>query len=267
MAENRLKGKTILITGASMGIGEAVARAMAARGANLVLAARSEDRLRALSEELSRNGTLCRYFRCDLTLPEDVARLADQVSKSGFLDGVVHNAGAILYEKFETLSEADERSLFELNFFSILGLTRKLLPLLEKSSSPTLAIVSSAAAWRALPMWSIYCASKAALTSWAEALRLELRPKGIRVVTIYPGVTKTELSAHAKSQGPKPFSTTEGKGTRPEKVAEKIVKAYEEGNRDEYVIFFNRIYRWISFLSPKVLDYFFYKYYQRKGWL
>lgn len=261
------KGKTILVTGASMGIGEATARALARRGAGLILAARGADRLQKLTESLTAQGAPCRYVACDVTKPDGMKRLVDDVKAGDRLDGIVHNAGGIRYEAFEKSSDADFRALFELNFFSVLALTRDLLPLLKKGSSPTLLLVSSAAAWRSLPLWSAYCASKAALSSWAEAVRLELRPQGIRVVTVSPGVTKTDLSHHANTEGPKPFATTEGKGTSPEAVAEKIVAAYESGKRDEPVIYFNRIYRLLTFLFPKLFDAYFEAYYRKRRWL
>jgi len=260
-------GKRVLVTGASMGIGEAVARALARRGARLVLAARSADRLKTLSENLSSQGAECMIVPCDLTQEKDRRRLTETILALGGLDGIIHNAGGIRYESFEKSSDADFRNLFELNFFSVLSLTRDLLPLLRQGVAPTLLLVSSAAAWRALPLWSAYCASKAALSSWAEAVRSELKVHGISVVTVSPGVTKTELSSHAGTEGPKPFATTEGKGTSPETVAEKIVAAYERGKRDEPVIFFNRIYRFLTFLFPKLFDSYFESLYRKRDWL
>lgn len=264
---NFFEGKTILLTGASMGIGEATARVLARRAATLILVARSEDRLKKLCQDLTAMGATCRFVACDLTRPEDLQKLVNSVLSGEKLDGIIHNAGGIRYESFADSKDADFRSLFELNFFSILSLTRQLLPLLKKGTSPTLLLVSSAAAWRSLPLWSAYCASKAALSSWAEALRLELKNSGIRVVTVSPGVTQTDLSQHAATEGPKPFATTEGKGSSPELVAQKIVSAYQRGKRDEPVIFFNRLYRLLTFLFPKRFDRYFESHYRKRGWL
>lgn len=260
-----LKGRHLLITGASMGIGEAVARVMAAKGARLSLAARSADLLEKVRGSL-RAPEEHRVIRCDVTSVSELEELSRTLEKAGHLDGIVHNAGGILYEGFSTLTEEKERGLFDLNFFSVLRLTRLLLPLLEKGTNPSLVLISSAASWRALPLWGTYCATKAALTSWGEALRLELRPKGIRVVTVYPGVTRTALSDHAPSDGPKPFATTEGKGMSPEAVARRVVAAYESGRRDEFVSLFNRVYRLAAFFAPRLLDAYFERLYRKKGW-
>ncbi|MBL7685691.1 MAG: SDR family NAD(P)-dependent oxidoreductase [Deltaproteobacteria bacterium] len=260
-------GKTILITGASMGIGESIAREFSNQGARVLLVARSRDRLEKLTLDLKPTTQPHAFFAADLTKEEDRQYLVSWIQSQGSLDGVIHNAGMILYEPFEKCSPSQIRQIFELNFFSILFLTQALLPLLEKGKEPTLLVISSAASWRSLPFWSLYCSTKAALTQWMEGLRLELKPKGIHCVTVYPGVTQTSLSDNAPSSGPKAFATTEGKGSTPEEVAYRVAAAYEKGKRDEYVITFNRLYRLLSFLFPKAFDQYFVKLYQKKGWL
>lgn len=261
-----LQDKHFLLTGASMGIGEALAREMATQGSRLTLVARNLDLLEKVRLSLPRP-ELHRAIRCDVTSSKDVETLARELESKGSLDGIVHNAGGISYESFADSSEEAERALFELNYFSILRVTRRLLPLLEQGRSSCLILISSAASWRALPLWSAYCASKAALTSWGESVRSEFKPKGIRVLTVFPGVTRTGLSDHAPSRGPKPFSTTEGKGMTAEAVARRIVRAYEKGRRDDFVGIFNRVYRLASFLFPGFLDRYFEGMYRKKGWL
>ncbi|MCC7344631.1 MAG: SDR family NAD(P)-dependent oxidoreductase [Deltaproteobacteria bacterium] len=260
---DELRGQRILITGASMGIGEALAREFAARGAELLLVARSEGKLRALCEELRRMGTPCEYLVADLTKPEQVASLVEKILAQGRLGGVLHNAGAGLYGAFERYAEADVRELFELNFFSVLALTRGLLPLLKKSPRPTLLLVSSIVSWRAIARLSVYSASKSALNGFAEALRVELKPDGIRVVNTYPGRTRTPFSANAKSFGWRPFST-ERSGTPPEQVARKLARAYVGGKRDEFVSWSNRLLVWGNFFFPKLIDWGLGKYFQNK---
>lgn len=249
-----------------MGIGAAIVRELAREGAEPYLVARSEAQLKSLTQSLQEQGVSCDYLSADLTHATDCDRVEQWLREKGRLDGIIHNAGIINYERFSDLSESEWRYLFAINFFSILDLTQRLLPLLEKSKRPTLVFMSSAAAWRALPRWSIYCASKAALTSWVEALRVELQPKGIHCVTIYPGVTQTNLSRNVKSPGPQPYATTEGKGSTPQAVARKVVRAYRQGKRDEYVIPFNFLYRWVAFLWPSLLDNKFLRMARRHGW-
>ncbi|MCC6273255.1 MAG: SDR family NAD(P)-dependent oxidoreductase [Deltaproteobacteria bacterium] len=260
---DELRGHRILITGASMGIGEALARELAGRGAELLLVARSEDRLRALCDELRRAGAPCEYLAADLTKPEQVATLVEKILSQGRLDGVAHNAGAGLYGAFEQYAETDVRELFELNFFSVLTLTRGLLPLLKKSPRPTLLLVSSIVSWRAIARLSVYSASKSALNGFAEALRVELKRDGIRVVNSYPGRTRTPFSANAKSFGWRPFST-ERSGMSPEKVARKLARAYVRGKRDEFVSWSNRLLVWGNFFFPKLIDWGLGRYFRNK---
>ncbi len=258
-----LQGQRILITGASMGIGEFAARELGKLGANLLLVARSEDRLKQLTEELGREGIACDYVTADLTDEASRQNLIKAVLEQGRLDGIVHNAGIGLYGDFESTEEKDVRQLFELNFFSILVLTRGLLPLLKRSTRPTLLTVSSVVSWRAIARLSAYSASKAAVNGFVEAIRVELAPLGIRVVNVYPGRTRTEFTANAKSTGWRPFST-ERSGMKPETVGRKLARAYLKGKRDEFISLGNRALIWMNFLFPRIVDWGLEKYFRNK---
>jgi short-subunit dehydrogenase len=178
------------------------------------------------------------------------------------LDGIIYNAGVGLYAEFEKTQEEDIRELFEINFFSILHLTQGLLPLLKLGEQPTLLFVSSVIGWRAIPRITAYCASKAALNLFAESLRIELEKYSIKVVTAYPGRTKTEFSTQAKSIGWRPSATKYGMS--PEKVAKKLIRAYQKGKRDEYVSLGNRLMIWMNFIFSKLLDRALRKYFKNK---
>ncbi len=245
-----------MITGASMGIGEALAYEFSKRGANLLLVARSADKLNTLGEKikLQNAGTNCLAIPCDLADPEKVEALGRKISTEfTSLDGIVFNAGIGIYGEFETLPESDIRSLFEVNFFSILTLLRHCLPLLKKGTRPTILLVSTVISWRAIPRLSPYCASKGALNLFAEAIRVELKPHGIRVVNSYPGRTHTGFTENAKTTGWKPFPTSH-RGMSAEKVARKLVRAYLKGKREEYVSLGNRLLIWLNFYFPKLID-------------
>ncbi len=264
LKKHPLQGRTILITGASRGIGEALAREAVLRKAKLILVARDEARLQALSNELSSSPVNCDYVRCDLTKDAEIARLVERV---GDLDVIIHNAASILYEPFAVSNESELRRIFELDYFSVLSLTRKLLPKLRKSGDAAVAVVLSGAVWHGLPLLGAYCAAKSALNGWAEALRLELKSSGIRVLQAYPGVTRTELSSRSPSTGPKPFSTTEGTLLSPAAVARKILDACEKGKNYEYVTAFNSFYRVLTALAPKFSEKLLHAHYRKKGWL
>jgi len=236
-----------------MGIGESLAREFSGLGAELLLVARSEEKLKKLCEELSASGGRCDYLLADLSKPEASSTLVQTILSQGKLDGIVHNAGVGLYGTFEQLNVADIRELFEVNFFSVLNLTHGLLPLLKKSSRPTVMLVASIVAWRSIARLNVYSASKAALSSFAEALRVELQPYGIRIVNTYPGRTRTEFSANAKTSGWRPFSS-QGQGMSSTRVAKKLARAYCKGKRDEFVSLSNRFLMWGNFLFPRLID-------------
>jgi short-subunit dehydrogenase len=248
-----LSGKTILVTGASMGIGESLAREFSKAGAHLILTARSKKELQSLSVELQKTGRSCIYIPCDLSKPQEVQELAEKILELGPLDGIVHNAGLGLYGEFESIEDADIRYLFEVNFFSILSLTRLLLPLLKRSPQATVMMVSSVISWRAIPRLGPYCASKAALNLFTEALRIELRKYSIRLLMAYPGRTQTAFSINAKSTGWRPFSSETG-GISADHVAKKLLRAFAKGKRDEFVSLGNRLLIWLNFLFPRIID-------------
>ena len=258
-----LRGQRILITGASMGIGAAIARAFARQGAELLLVARSEEKLRLVLSEIAPHSPGSAYVTADLTRPEEVENLVQRILLDGRLDGIVHNAGAGHYGTFSSTSEQDLRGLFELNFFSVFTLTRGLLPLLKRSPRATVLTVSSVVAWRAIPRMAVYSATKACISAFVESLRIDLAPEGIRVVDVYPGRTRTDFSANAKSTGWRPFST-EFQGASPEKVAAKILRAYVKGKRDEFVSLSNRLLIWGNFLFPGIIDWGMKRYFRDK---
>lgn len=256
----RLKNQTILVTGASMGIGEYIARALSTEGAQLILTARSTPLLEKLKAELP---TPAQCLPCDFSDPGAVAALAQQILQLGKLDGIVHNAGVGLYGKFEDQDEAMMRRLFEINFFSVLTLTRRLLPLLKKSPSPRVMTVSSVVGWRGISRLSVYCASKGAINLFVEALRMELAESGICLTNGYPGRTATAFSQNAESVGWRPFSTETG-GTPPIKVARRLVHAFCRGKRDEFVTLSNRALIWLNFFCPRLIDWSLGRYFKNR---
>lgn len=256
--------KIIVLVGASMGIGAALAQALANPKHHLVLIARSETRLAALCRSLETQGATARYFCCDLSQPAEVERLAAQLlAHLDRIDGFIYNAGIGLYGPFEQLEGQDMREMFEVNFFALEGLTRALLPLLKKSRHATVMTVSSIVSWRSIPHLGLYCASKAALNAWVEALRIELKAYGIRIVNTYPGRTQTDFFKNAKTRGWTPLAR-QLKGATPEAVAKKLVKAYLRGKRDEYVSWGNRLLRGFNFFCPSFFDWLLAYYFRRR---
>ncbi len=189
----RLTGKTVLITGASSGIGAALARECASRGASVALLARRAERLDALADEIRSGGGRAFPFVCDVTRDGDLERaVAASTAEFGGLDVVVANAGFGVAGRFAELALADYRRQFETNVFGVLLTARAALDELTRTRG-VLAIIGSVAGYVAAPGASAYAMSKAAIRALAAALRGELAPRGIGVVLITPGFVASEF--------------------------------------------------------------------------
>jgi short-subunit dehydrogenase len=210
-----------VITGASSGIGEAVARRLAREpGWELVLVARREDRLKALADEVGG-----RYVAVDLTAqdaPQQVrAALGDR------LDLLVNNAGAAWRATFADGGWENVRRTMELNFDAQVRLTEALLPLLRASAPSSIVNIASTAARVARAGTSAYSASKFAFAGWSDGLHLEEKPHGVHVGTVYPGFIKTE--GFPAAEIPKWAVST------PEKAAEAVYECGPGGKAERYV--------------------------------
>jgi short-subunit dehydrogenase len=189
----RFDEQVVLITGASSGIGEALAREVARQGAAVALLARRADRLARLSEEIHAAGRDALAVGCDVANEDDLRRAADLTLETfGRIDVAVANAGFGVVGRIERLTVEDFRRQFEVN---VLGVVRTLLATLPalKQTGGTFVIVGSVAGYLPGSRTSPYAASKAALISLAGSLRAELAPAGVAVVLITPGYVASEI--------------------------------------------------------------------------
>jgi short-subunit dehydrogenase len=187
-----LAGARVLLTGASMGIGAALARELAAAGSRQVLVARSGDRLNALAAELHRPEAEVIAVAADLTQASARRRaLNETLSRFGGLDLLINNAGVGASGLFVEASEARLRHIFELNFFAATELSRIAIPHLADSRDAMIVNVSSVIGRCAVPGHSEYCSSKFALCGWSEAMRAELTRFDIHVLLVCPGLIDT----------------------------------------------------------------------------
>lgn len=190
-----LRGKTVWITGASSGIGEALAYAFAERGAKLVLSARREERLRAVA---ARCNTQVEVFPCDLSALDTLLPLAQAVlARSGGIDVMVHNAGVgqrstVLDTSFEV-----DRKLIETNYLGPVALTKAILPSMVARGSGQFVVMSSVLGLIGAKRRSGYAASKHALHGFFNAMRAEVAELGISVLLVCPGRVTTEFSIAA----------------------------------------------------------------------
>jgi uncharacterized protein len=187
------KGKTVLVTGASGGIGEAFARALAGRGSRLLLIARSEDKLQRLAAELGNAHALA----VDLGTPGAATNVAEELARLGWeVDVLINNAGFGLHGRFDEISLAQQRAQIDLNVTALFELTRLFMPTIERRQGGVI-LVASVAGYFPTPYMSVYGATKAFVLSFGEALWAEYRGRGVRVLTLSPGQTDTGFFTRA----------------------------------------------------------------------
>lgn len=253
----RLSGMTVLITGASAGIGEALARELAASGARLALVARREDRLQALATELGEG---------HLALPGDIARAEDcqrvvgaAVAGFGRLDTLVCNAGIGLFSSVEATSRTDWDRIFAVNLHGTLDCIRAVVPTLRAQEPRAgwrgqVMIVSSILGRRAAPGCAAYCATKAAQLSLAEALRLELKPDRIAVTSVHPVGTRTGFFTAAARDGEPVMVRTSAFDQSADHVARRMRRAIARPCPEVWP---SRPSRWVAGLGtlmPRLAD-------------
>jgi short-subunit dehydrogenase len=247
-----------VITGASSGIGRALAVELARQGGRLVLGARRLDRLQDLAKEL-RCETVC--LETDVACPHACRRLIGAaVEKFHRVDTLVCNAGYGFARPIEQMSDADIHRIFDTNLFGTIECCRAAITLM-KDQPPRegfrgqLMIVSSACARRGLPYFSTYAATKAAQLSFAEGLRIELKPLDIAVTSVHPVVCRTDFfsTAHDLS-GMSPAALIQGRLQTPQYVATKMARAIEKPVRELWPKPFSRLSLLIATAMPAVVD-------------
>ncbi len=220
------------MTGASGGIGRAIAIELARAGVDQVLVARRGDKLASVVDEVSRLGRRAEAVIGDITDPETRRRALDAArEKLGGLDILVNNAGVSAHGRFADADPARLRPIMETNFFAPVELTREALPLLRAGREPIIVNISSVLGQRGCPHKSEYCASKFALRGFSEALRAEFAPLGIDVLVVTAGPTDTEFFKHLlEEHGELPWA--EGKPVSPERVARATIRAMQSGRHE-----------------------------------
>jgi len=254
------QNKVVWITGASSGIGEAMAYEFSKMGAKLILSARREDRLAEVRNK-------CINPRDVFVLPMDMTeidliphkrRQAREVF--GSIDILVHNAGISQRSLSAETDLSVDRKIMEVNFFSIIALTKEILPLMIERKEGQIAVVSSVTGFVGTPLRTAYAASKHALQGYFDALRAEVHDHGIAVTMICPGFIQTPISTSALTADGSQYKImdqAQENGMSVQKCARKSVKAIARKKREIYIggkeILAIYIKRWLPGLAASIV--------------
>lgn len=219
-----LSGKTILLTGASTGIGKAIAQNLLKQDCNLILIARRTELIEDFISQSQITNNQPLVLRCDVSKREEVANAYERIKqKFGGIDIAILNAGIGRTVTVNTFNSKDAEDTFGANVFGIVYWIEQLLPDYLKKKSGVIAAVSSLADNRGFSGSGFYCASKAAATTFLEGLRVELKPHNIKVITIRPGFVRTPMTDQNNFKMPLLVE--------PEKTAEIILRGIEKEKR------------------------------------
>jgi short-subunit dehydrogenase len=240
----KLSGKVVVITGASMGIGEALARIFVEQGANVVMASRDVNRVEEARARLgakAHDRTMA--AACDVQRRADVERLRDLALKTyGHIDVWINNAGYGVNDSVEKMDLAVVRDMFETNLWGALYGMQAAIPVMKKQGSGTVINISSVASYIAVPYMGAYCATKHALNAFSHAARVELMGTGVNVLNVCPGYIKTNFGSNLKRGTDRyRYGGADRSGGTPDQVADATLKAYLKGKREVVVPASNRL--------------------------
>lgn len=191
-----LSDSVAIVTGASSGIGEATAEALAKEGASVVLAARRVDELKTLADRITTEGGDAFVVETDVTEEDDLDNLVETtMDEYGRIDVLVNNAGVMLLEPLERADRSNLRQMVEVNLMGLMNLTHAVIPIMQQQDSGHVVNVSSVAGRETMASGSGYNATKFGVTAFTDAIRQELS-QDIRTTVIEPGVVDTELPTH-----------------------------------------------------------------------
>src|SRR2546430_10319840 len=231
----QLKEARVIVTGASSGIGRAIARELARRGARVALAARSEQALHELATEIRGQGSEAIVIPSDVTIAAEVERMAKETIRAlGGIDVLLNNAGVGLNATIADASGSDVEALFRLNVLAAADVIRAVIPIMRAQRRGMIVNISSVAGRIVVPRIGYYSASKFALTAIGDALRMEEGHRGIRVMNVSPGTPRSNFGRNRLgARGP--LAHQRVPPVSAEKVARRIAAAAERNRSSVYV--------------------------------
>ncbi len=249
----RFSGKTILVTGASAGIGLATARAFVRAGGRVLALARSSERLEALSAEVGGSKKLV-PVAADVADPAAMAAAAERLLREhGPPHVIVANAGVGLDALFWETPDDELRRVFEVNVFGVARTVRPFLPGMIERGSGRVLLVSSVLGRRGVSHYSAYSASKFALHGMADALRCELVGTGVTVGLVCPSTTDSEFSSRVRHIGPRQRETRAARHPA-ESVARAILRMARSRRREIVLSPEGKLLVWLNLIAPRLLD-------------
>lgn len=255
MARRDLRGKRIIITGASSGIGRGLTIEAARRGARILASARNEDRLKATIAEARQAGGEIIPVLGDVTIAEDRERLMHSVEQHfGGLDLLVNNAGIGATGHFQYAQSDRLRKIMEVNFFAPCELSRVAIPLLKEGADPAIVMINSVAGRRAIPSRAEYSASKYALMGFSEALRAELSKDDVQLHVVSPGLTESSFEENMIENNAR-HSLHAQRSMSALEAAKLIWNAVEARKNEATLTFRGRLLLLLNRLAPRFIDY------------
>ncbi len=252
-----MKNKVVLITGATSGIGKALAFEFGRHGCKVAISGRREIELNEVKNELKKQGVGCFAIVGDVSIEADAKRMVDEsVQYFGSLDVLINNAGISMRALFQDIELSVFKKVMDINFYGTVFCTKHALPHILKSKGSIVGI-SSINGRRATPARSAYSASKYAMEGFLEAIRMEVMKKGVHVLSVCPGFTasnirNTALTADGSVQGESPRE--EQKMMSAEETAQHIYKAVISRKRDLILTFQGKLAVWLSKWMPGTMD-------------
>jgi short-subunit dehydrogenase len=231
-----LSGKVVVVTGASMGIGEAIARIFAGQNASVVLLSRDAGRAEAARARIG-HADRTMALSCDVSNREEIDRVVSlTLHHYQRIDVWINNAGHGLLDSVADVDMAAVRETFDTNFFGTVACMQAALPVMKRQGSGTIINISSVAGHLPLPFHAVYSATKFAMNALGKAARVELASAGINVLTVCPGYVRTDFSANAlRGKDAKTVRPSSVRGISVERVARAVLQGYLKRKREVVV--------------------------------
>jgi short-subunit dehydrogenase len=234
-----IENKVVWITGASSGIGEALAYAFATHKARLILSARREEELERVKKACNLPDSYILVLPMDVSELEHIeANMQKVIAHFGEVDILINNAGLSHWSKIKDLSMEVIRKIMDVNFFGGVALTKAVLPAMLQKGKGHIVVISSILGKIVTPKQAAYNASKHAIQGFYDTLRAEVRPEGVKVLVVCPGFVRTDVAKNSLDRDGKPINKTNAmieKGLDPIDVANDVIKALLS-NKEEIIL-------------------------------